>query len=160
MFFSYAVYSYFFTVASASDIQQLCTDRYVSHSATSAPNAWCPAVASLASVPYRLAACQVLRIITFSVTQLPGPSFHCRAGAATAHRAWPSHWTGHLILDGSAVTKSCGDLVFSSHTIFILVGASQRLCLCVCASSRLACWSWLRCLCSPCQSWLTGVGRT
>jgi len=29
---------------------------------------------------YVPAVCQALRIITFSVTQLPGPSFHCRAG--------------------------------------------------------------------------------
>lgn len=70
-----------------------------------------------------LVVCQALRIVTFSVTQLPGPSFHCRAGEASAHRAWPTHWSGHVIVDvGRQVSKSCGDLIFSSHTTFMLTG--------------------------------------
>ncbi|GLC41044.1 hypothetical protein PLESTB_000949300 [Pleodorina starrii] len=70
-----------------------------------------------------LVVCQVLRIITFSVTQLPGPSFHCRANEPTAQRPWPAHWTGHLVVDvGRQVSKSCGDLIFSSHTTFMLTG--------------------------------------
>ncbi|GIM17430.1 hypothetical protein Vretimale_19969 [Volvox reticuliferus] len=70
-----------------------------------------------------LVVCQALRIVTFSVTQLPGPSFHCRANEPTARRPWPSHWTGHLVVDvGRQVSKSCGDLIFSSHTTFMLTG--------------------------------------
>ena len=68
-------------------------------------------------------ACQLLRIASFSVTQLPGSSFHCRAGETTAVRPWPEHWTGHLVFDlNRQLTKSCGDLIFSSHTIFTLSG--------------------------------------
>ncbi len=70
------------------------------------------------------AVCQALRIVTFSVTQLPGPSYHCRAGEATAVRPWPEHWTGHVVVDvGRQMSKSCGDLIFSSHTTFMLTGA-------------------------------------
>nr|ADI46956.1 MTM1058 [Volvox carteri f. nagariensis] len=70
-----------------------------------------------------LVVCQALRIVTFSVTQLPGPSFHCRANEQTSRRPWPAHWTGHLVVDVSRqVSKSCGDLIFSSHTTFILTG--------------------------------------
>lgn len=66
--------------------------------------------------------------MTFSVTQLPGPSFHCRAGEASAHRAWPTHWSGHVIVDvGRQVSKSCGDLIFSSHTTFMLTGVTIHL---------------------------------
>ncbi|KAF5838289.1 hypothetical protein DUNSADRAFT_3085 [Dunaliella salina] len=70
-----------------------------------------------------LVVCQGLRIITFSVTQLPGPSFHCRAGQDMAIRPWPDHWSGHVLVDVQrAAHKSCGDLLFSSHTIFMLTG--------------------------------------
>nr|BCL66178.1 hypothetical protein [Volvox reticuliferus] len=70
-----------------------------------------------------LVVCQALRIMTFSVTQLPGPSFHCRANDPSARRSWPVHWTGHLVVDvGRQVSKSCGDLIFSSHTTFMLTG--------------------------------------
>jgi hypothetical protein len=73
------------------------------------------------------AVCQALRIVTFSVTQLPGPSFHCRAAEPSARRAWPEHWSGHLVVDvGRQVSKSCGDLIFSSHTTFMLVGQCAR----------------------------------
>lgn len=71
--------------------------------------------------------CQALRIVTFSVTQLPGPSFHCRASEPGARRAWPAHWTGHFIVDvGRQVSKSCGDLIFSSHTTFMLTGTHNE----------------------------------
>ncbi len=73
------------------------------------------------------AACQVLRIISFSVTQLPGSSFHCRAGQASATREWPLFWYEHLIVDvRRQVSKSCGDLIFSSHTIFTLTGERRE----------------------------------
>jgi sphingomyelin synthase-related protein 1 len=71
--------------------------------------------------------CQALRIITFSVTRLPGPSFHCRAGEPFATRPWPVHWSGHVVVDVQrAASKSCGDLIFSSHTTFMLTGALAR----------------------------------
>ena len=70
-----------------------------------------------------LVVCQVLRILSFSFTQLPGPAYHCRDGEATAIRPWPDHWYEHLFVDVKRVsTKSCGDLIFSSHTIFMLTG--------------------------------------
>ncbi|KAL6765394.1 PAP2 superfamily C-terminal-domain-containing protein [Haematococcus lacustris] len=70
-----------------------------------------------------LVVCQALRIVTFTATQLPGPSYHCRAGESSAVRPWPQHWSGHIIIDVQRqVSRSCGDLVFSSHTIFMLTG--------------------------------------
>ncbi|GAX73588.1 hypothetical protein CEUSTIGMA_g1039.t1 [Chlamydomonas eustigma] len=70
-----------------------------------------------------LTACQMLRIISFSVTQLPGSSFHCRAGQPSATRPWAQHWWEHLVVDvNRQLSKSCGDLIFSSHTIFTLSG--------------------------------------
>ena len=65
----------------------------------------------------------MLRIISFSVTQLPAPNYHCRLGEATAVREMPKHWWGHLVVDvGRQSTHGCGDLIFSSHTTFVLVG--------------------------------------
>lgn len=65
----------------------------------------------------------MLRIISFSVTQLPGPSYHCRAGQATAVLKWPEHWWEHLLINPRRViSMSCGDLIFSSHTTFVLTG--------------------------------------
>jgi hypothetical protein len=70
-----------------------------------------------------LSACQALRIISFSVTQLPAPNYHCRAGEETAKRDMPAHWWGHIVVDlGRQATHGCGDLIFSSHTTFVLVG--------------------------------------
>lgn len=89
--------------------------------------------------------CQLLRIASFSATSLPGPSFHCRAGQATAVRAWPEHWWQHLVLDvEQQVSKGCGDLIFSSHTIFLLAGV-----LCYNENGSLAgvkALSWLFCV--------------
>eukprot|EP00983_Pelagomonas_calceolata_P089647 1157332-Pelagomonas_calceolata.AAC.6 len=40
-----------------------------------------------------------------------------------AIRPWPEHWSGHVLVDVQrAAHKSCGDLLFSSHTIFMLTG--------------------------------------
>jgi sphingomyelin synthase-related protein 1 len=70
-----------------------------------------------------LSACQALRIISFSVTQLPAPNYHCRASQETAVREMPRHWWGHIVVDlGRQATHGCGDLIFSSHTTFVLVG--------------------------------------
>lgn len=44
------------------------------------------------------AVCQSLRIASFTVTQLPAPNYHCRSPAATAVKAMPAHWWGHLYI--------------------------------------------------------------
>lgn len=70
-----------------------------------------------------LATCQALRIVSFLSTQLPAPNYHCRAGQETATMDWPKHWYGHIIFDpAKQAAYGCGDLIFSSHTTFILVG--------------------------------------
>ncbi len=70
-----------------------------------------------------LTTCQILRIISFTVTQLPAPNYHCRAGEETAIREMPESWWGHIYVDvGRQATHGCGDLIFSSHTTFVLVG--------------------------------------
>lgn len=68
-----------------------------------------------------LVACQALRIASFTATQLPGPAFHCRAGQATSTYPWYSHWWEFFVVNvGVQSSKSCGDLIFSSHTSFVL----------------------------------------
>jgi hypothetical protein len=70
-----------------------------------------------------LVICQSLRIISFTVTQLPAPNYHCHLGEPTAVREMPKHWWGHIVVDlGRQATHGCGDLIFSSHTTFVLVG--------------------------------------
>lgn len=70
-----------------------------------------------------LVICQFLRIISFTVTQLPAPNYHCRLGKDTAVREMPEHWWGHVVVDlGRQATHGCGDLIFSSHTTFVLTG--------------------------------------
>ena len=69
------------------------------------------------------AVCQFLRIISFTVTQLPAPNYHCRAGEETAVLDMPDSWHGHVVVNvGRQATHGCGDLIFSSHTTFVLVG--------------------------------------
>ena len=70
-----------------------------------------------------LCACQLLRALSFLSTSLPGPNYHCRAGSPAATLPMPRRWWGHLVVDvGEQATKGCGDLIFSSHTTFALVG--------------------------------------
>lgn len=70
-----------------------------------------------------LVVCQTLRILSFSSTQLPGPNYHCRLPEVTAVRPMPLSWWGHLVVDvAKGTTHGCGDLIFSSHTTFALVG--------------------------------------
>ncbi|EIE27550.1 hypothetical protein COCSUDRAFT_11455 [Coccomyxa subellipsoidea C-169] len=71
-----------------------------------------------------LVVCQTLRILSFTVTQLPASNYHCREGQVTAIREMPEHWWGHVAVDlQRQATHGCGDLIFSSHTTFALVGA-------------------------------------
>ena len=49
----------------------------------------------------------MLRIISFTVTQLPGPNYHCRGGEPTAVREMPEKWWGHIVVDiGRQVSRS------------------------------------------------------
>ena len=67
--------------------------------------------------------CQTLRIISFLSTSLPSPNYHCREGEPTAIREPAQHWWDHVIVDVKRQsTHGCGDLIFSSHTTFALVG--------------------------------------
>ncbi|WOL02004.1 hypothetical protein Cni_G10723 [Canna indica] len=69
-----------------------------------------------------LVASQILRIVTFYSTQLPGPNYHCREGSKLARLPPPESLTEVLLLNfPRGVLYGCGDLIFSSHMIFILV---------------------------------------
>ena len=70
-----------------------------------------------------LCAAQALRAASFLATGLPAPNYHCREGAPTAVRPMPEAWWGHAAVDVARVAAAgCGDLIFSSHTTFALVG--------------------------------------
>ena len=71
-----------------------------------------------------LVVCQCLRVASFSVTQLPAPHYHCRQGAELSTIKPPNSAVGLIMVNvGRAASNGCGDLIFSSHTTFILVGA-------------------------------------
>ncbi|KAJ8751482.1 hypothetical protein K2173_016699 [Erythroxylum novogranatense] len=76
---------------------------------------WCRVLAYLV-------VCQILRIVTFYSTQLPGPNYHCREGSKRAKLPPPETAVELLIINFSkGVNYGCGDLIFSSHMIFTLV---------------------------------------
>ncbi|XP_027177314.1 phosphatidylinositol:ceramide inositolphosphotransferase 1-like [Coffea eugenioides] len=76
---------------------------------------WCRVLAFLV-------ACQILRIITFYSTQLPGPNYHCREGSKLARLPPPNNALEVLLINfPRGVLYGCGDLIFSSHMIFSLV---------------------------------------
>lgn len=76
---------------------------------------WCRVLAFLV-------ACQILRIITFYSTQLPGPNYHCREGSKLARLPRPDSVIEVLLINfPRGVLYGCGDLIFSSHMIFSLV---------------------------------------
>ncbi|KAJ3123779.1 hypothetical protein HK100_011482 [Physocladia obscura] len=61
-----------------------------------------------------LTICYFLRIFTVAVTILPGPADHCSATVLESDAIAPLHDVlAHLSLSG----KSCGDLIFSGHTL-------------------------------------------
>ncbi|URE11658.1 phosphatidic acid phosphatase-related [Musa troglodytarum] len=69
-----------------------------------------------------LVASQLLRIITFYSTQLPGPNYHCHEGSKLARLPPPESITEVLLINfPHGVIYGCGDLIFSSHMIFTLV---------------------------------------
>ncbi|XP_021289657.1 phosphatidylinositol:ceramide inositolphosphotransferase 1-like [Herrania umbratica] len=76
---------------------------------------WCRVLAFLV-------ASQILRIITFYSTQLPGPNYHCREGSKLARLPKPKSVLEVLLINfPRGVIYGCGDLIFSSHMIFTLV---------------------------------------
>ncbi|XP_072983618.1 phosphatidylinositol:ceramide inositolphosphotransferase-like [Typha latifolia] len=76
---------------------------------------WCRVLAFLV-------ASQILRIVTFYSTQLPGPNYHCREGSKLARLPRPDSIFEVLLLNfPRGVIYGCGDLIFSSHMIFTLV---------------------------------------
>ncbi|CAA7394579.1 unnamed protein product [Spirodela intermedia] len=76
---------------------------------------WCRVLAFLV-------ASQILRIITFYSTQLPGPNYHCREGSKLAVLPRPDSILEVLLINfPRGVIYGCGDLIFSSHMIFTLV---------------------------------------
>ncbi|KAH0997446.1 hypothetical protein GBA52_021310 [Prunus armeniaca] len=65
---------------------------------------------------------QMLRIITFYSTLLPGPNYHCREGSKLARLPPPESALEVLLINfPRGVMYGCGDLIFSSHMIFTLV---------------------------------------
>ncbi|CAN4115985.1 unnamed protein product [Withania somnifera] len=68
-----------------------------------------------------LVGCQLLRILTFYSTQLPGPNYHCREGSKLATLPPPDNILQALLIVPRGVLYGCGDLIFSSHMIFSLV---------------------------------------
>lgn len=76
---------------------------------------WCRVLAFLV-------ASQILRIITFYSTQLPGSNYHCREGSKLARLPLPDNALEVLLINfPRGVIYGCGDLIFSSHMIFTLV---------------------------------------
>ncbi|XP_047308749.1 phosphatidylinositol:ceramide inositolphosphotransferase 1-like [Impatiens glandulifera] len=75
---------------------------------------WCRVLAFLV-------ACQILRILTFYSTQLPGPNYHCRMGSELATLPPPNNPLEVFIIIPGSILYGCGDLIFSSHMIFTLV---------------------------------------
>jgi len=76
---------------------------------------WCRVLAYLVG-------CQILRIITFYATQLPGPNYHCREGSKYARLPPPESALEVILINfPTGMLYGCGDLIFSSHMIFTLV---------------------------------------
>lgn len=67
--------------------------------------------------------CQMLRVVSFTATQLPSPSRHCQPGVAEP-LDWPQRPLDWLVVNvPRQASHGCGDLVFSSHVTFGLVFA-------------------------------------
>jgi hypothetical protein len=98
-------------------------------------------VAALSRMLAVVAACQLCRIISFSVTQLPAPAPHCRPGAPTATLP-PLRGAAGLLLVNVArqVNRGCGDLIFSSHMTFVMTMAFTYQRYGSWASAKAAAW--------------------
>ena len=61
---------------------------------------------------------QCLRIITFLVTTLPGPSAHCRPDSPYYN---PPTTLSDILFHRTSFMNGCGDLVFSSHCLLVVL---------------------------------------
>jgi len=91
---------------------------------------------------------QTLRIISFLVTSLPGPNYHCRPGST---RYSPPKGFSDMILRQDAFF-GCGDLVFSSHTTFLVLCALTIHKYCSIAKAKVIAWVFVSCFCVLCIS--------
>ena len=62
---------------------------------------------------------QSLRIISFLATILPSPNYHCRTGS----EEYNPPASAAEVFSRVDASFGCGDLIFSSHTIFVTLGA-------------------------------------
>ena len=68
-----------------------------------------------------LALAQALRIASFTSTRLPSPAPHCLSASPVAVKPRPAHWWQFIAVNVvTQASKSCGDLIFSSHLTFAL----------------------------------------
>jgi len=64
---------------------------------------------------------QALRIVSFTSTRLPSPAPHCLSASPVAVKPRPDHWWQYVVVNVvTQASKSCGDLIFSSHLTFAL----------------------------------------
>ena len=64
---------------------------------------------------------QALRVASFTSTRLPSPAPHCLAASPVAVKPRPEHWWQYVAVNVvTQASKSCGDLIFSSHLTFAL----------------------------------------
>ena len=77
-----------------------------------------PSIVALRRAMVTVAICQLLRALSFSVTQLPAPGRQCQPGVAEPV-PWPVTWLDWLKVDVKRqASQGCGDLIFSSHVTF------------------------------------------
>ena len=78
-------------------------------------------VGALSAALPALVLCQALRIACFQATRLPSPAPHCLSESPVAVKPRPQHWWNYILINVvTQASKSCGDLIFSSHCIFVL----------------------------------------
>ena len=75
--------------------------------------------------------CQSLRILSFSVTQLPAPNYHCRTPEPTAIKAMPEHWWGHFYIQNLKQQVSCS-------VVFVLAFSELAACCSILTSIVIA----------------------
>ena len=64
---------------------------------------------------------QALRLASFTSTRLPSPAPHCLSSSPVAVKPRPQHWWQYVAINVvTQASKSCGDLIFSSHLTFAL----------------------------------------
>ena len=64
---------------------------------------------------------QALRVASFTSTRLPSPAPHCLSASPVAVKPRPRRWWQYVAVNVvTQASKSCGDLIFSSHLTFAL----------------------------------------